>query len=133
MLINALSSRSVMPSATAPAGGVRGSDLVAFSAAPVPRVSVPQQPQSAQPSASLAAVPSTTAVPLKETVQELQKILQQSAPGLELSIDKDSGEVVIKLVDTETKEVVRQFPSEEMLQVSKAIREMQGLLVSKKV
>jgi len=38
---------------------------------------------------------------------------------------------VVKMVDTETEEVLRQFPSEEMLAISKSIDRMQGLLINR--
>lgn len=68
---------------------------------------------------------------LKSAMEDVQRAVQKSAPGLEFSIDEDLGATIVKLVDSQTREVVRQFPSEEMLQLSKSIERMQGLLVSK--
>ena len=64
-------------------------------------------------------------------MQEFQHAVQKTAPGLEFSIDEDLGVTVVKLVDRQTKELVRQFPSEEMLNIAKSVDRMQGLLVSK--
>ena len=68
---------------------------------------------------------------VKAALQEFQQAVQKTAPGLEFSIDEDLGVTVVKLVDRQTKELVRQFPSEEMLNIAKSVDRMQGLLVSK--
>lgn len=41
--------------------------------------------------------------------------VQTRARNLEFSIDKDTSKTVVKLIDAESKEVLRQFPSEEIL------------------
>jgi len=48
-------------------------------------------------------------------------------------IDKDLGEVVVKIMDTTKKEVIRQIPSEDAIRLSKNIREMVGLLFDSKL
>jgi flagellar protein FlaG len=80
---------------------------------------------------STQAAEKPTREQLKSAMENVQKAVQKSAPGLEFSIDEDLGATIVKLVDSQTREVVRQFPSEEMLQLSKSIERMQGLLVSK--
>ena len=54
-----------------------------------------------------------------------------SNSSIQFSLDDDSGRTVVKLVDTQTEEVLRQFPSEEMLAISKSIDRMQGLLINR--
>ena len=49
-----------------------------------------------------------------------------------ISLDDDTGITVVKVVDKNTKEVVRQIPSEEMLAIAKALDTVQGLLVRQK-
>lgn len=69
---------------------------------------------------------------LQKTVDELQRKVQASTPNLQFSIDHDTGKTVIKVVDTNTNEVIRQLPPEEMLQLAKEIDRMRGLLLHKK-
>ena len=45
------------------------------------------------------------------------------------SIDPDSKHVVVKLIDQQTKEVLRQIPNEEVLELSKSLDKLQGLLI----
>ena len=140
MSITSIQMRSATPGSMAPPANAAGARS-GLSLASVSAQSAADTVQVAQPVVRLAAppasvsgpvaAPATSAEALKDTVQELQKALQKSAPGLQFSIDEDGGDVIVKLVDTVTGDVVRQFPSEEMLQIFKSIEKMQGLLVNK--
>ena len=136
MSITSIQMRSAAPGAMAPPASAAGARS-GLSLASVSAQNAAETVQVAQPVVRLAAppvsapAPATSAEALKDTVQELQKALQKSAPGLQFSIDEDGGDVIVKLVDTLTGDVVRQFPSEEMLQIFKSIEKMQGLLVNK--
>jgi len=55
--------------------------------------------------------------------------MPQSAQSLQFEIDQDSDQIVVKIIDQSTKEVVRQMPTEEALEMAKAIDKMQGLLI----
>jgi flagellar protein FlaG len=57
--------------------------------------------------------------------------VQSVSSSLQFSLDQDTGRTVVKMVDTQTAEVLRQFPSEEMLAISKSIDRMQGLLINR--
>jgi len=46
----------------------------------------------------------------------------------EFSIEQASNEVIVKIIDSAEKKVIRQIPSEETLRLSKNIKEMVGLL-----
>ena len=49
---------------------------------------------------------------------------------LKFETDEETGERVIQLIDSETGEVVRQIPPEELLHVMKALRDLKGMLFS---
>lgn len=57
--------------------------------------------------------------------------VQAASTSIQFSLDQDSGKTVVKMVDKETEEVLRQFPSEEMLAISASIDRMQGLLINR--
>lgn len=60
----------------------------------------------------------------------INQALKQSNKNLEFSVDESTDKSVVKLVDTETGDVIRQFPSEEALAISRAIDQFQqGLLL----
>ena len=52
--------------------------------------------------------------------------------NIEFSIDKDSGRTIVQVIDTDTKDVLRQFPSKEALAISHELDKFQGLLVRDK-
>jgi len=56
---------------------------------------------------------------LDDTISQLNKSLQSVQRNLEFSIDKEVGQIVINVKDRETDEVVRQIPSEEVLELAK--------------
>ncbi|MDY0977575.1 flagellar protein FlaG [Massilia sp. CFBP9012] len=62
-------------------------------------------------------------------VKKLNEAMPPSAQSLEFEIDEDSKEIVVKIIDQSTREVVRQMPSKEALEMAKAIDKMQGLLI----
>lgn len=67
--------------------------------------------QSAKPSAEQ----------LQSAVHKLNDYVQNIQRTLSFSVDEDTGTTVVKVIDTETKEVVRQIPAEEMLSLAAAI------------
>jgi flagellar protein FlaG len=82
------------------------------------------------------AVQQTGATPsldqVKQAVQDINKSLQSLSQGLEFSVDTDSKEVIIKVVDQQTKEVLRQMPSKEALEIAKALDQVLGKLIKTK-
>lgn len=68
---------------------------------------------------------------LQQTVDELQRKVQITAPNLQFSIDHDTGRTVVKVIDADTNEVIRQIPDEEILRLAKEIDRVQGLLLHK--
>lgn len=71
---------------------------------------------------------------VQKAVHELQKAIAPLAAELKFSVDEDTGRTVVKVLDTATGKVLKQFPSEEILQVSKSIEKFRlGLLVDKQV
>jgi len=66
---------------------------------------------------------------LQEAVKATNDFIKPINSSVEFSMDKDTGETVVKIVDTTTKEVIRQIPSEEMLSIAKALDKIQGLLI----
>lgn len=66
---------------------------------------------------------------LLEAVAQLNDFVKNSPSDLQFSVDKESGMRIIKVVDAETKEVIRQIPAEEIVEIAKAISRLQGLLI----
>ena len=66
---------------------------------------------------------------LKKALEEVEKAVAPMAQSLQFSLDKDSGRTVVKVMDTDTNEVIRQIPTEEVLAISKAVDKLKGLLI----
>lgn len=67
---------------------------------------------------------------LDQAVSELNQSSQIKTQGLEFSVDEDSQRTVVKVVDQETKEVLRQIPTKEALALAKAFDATKGSLIS---
>lgn len=70
---------------------------------------------------------------LQKALEEVAKAVAPMAQSLQFSLDKDSGKTVVKVMDTDTNEVIRQIPSEEVLAISKAVDKLKGLLIKQEV
>lgn len=64
-----------------------------------------------------------------QAVQKINETMQTFSQKLEFSVDKETEAFVVKVVDKETKEVIRQIPSEELLNIAKALDKLQGLFI----
>ena len=54
-------------------------------------------------------------------IEPFLHFVQSFSRSLQISVDGDLGTTVIRVLDTETDELVRQIPSEEILQVARFI------------
>ncbi|XZG69401.1 flagellar protein FlaG [Chitinibacteraceae bacterium HSL-7] len=68
---------------------------------------------------------------LKEAVQQLNETakLYSSTSSLNFSINDEIDAVVVKVLDGQTEEVIRQIPSEQAIAIAKAIDQFKGLLI----
>jgi flagellar protein FlaG len=69
---------------------------------------------------------------LKQAVQEIEKFVQSIKRNLEFSIDEQSGKVVVKVIASETGEVVRQIPSAEALKLADSLNNASHVLFDAK-
>ena len=58
---------------------------------------------------------------LGDAVKQLNSYVQSINRNLEFNIDKDSGQTVVKVIDAETDEMIRQIPNEEALKIAKQL------------
>lgn len=60
---------------------------------------------------------------LQKVVEQLNDHVQMIKRDLHFSVDDASGRTVIRVTNSETDELVRQIPSEEVLQISRNLKE----------
>ncbi|AAZ97544.1 putative flagellar protein FlaG [Thiobacillus denitrificans ATCC 25259] len=104
--------------------------VVSASNVQAPPTAVPNLQRTA---ADPAAEAQPSAMQLKNVVEAINKTLQQANKNLEFIVDSETHDPVVKLVDSETGDVIRQFPTEEALSIARAIDSFQqGLLIKQK-
>jgi len=95
--------------------------------------SVQQSPKARQ---SLAVQQQETAearqnlAEAKEIVVQLKEQVQSVSRQLEFRVDENSGRTLIKVTDRETGELIREIPSEEMVELGQRLRELAETLHS---
>ena len=95
-------------------------------------------PRATEAAAATAAGAAASSAPvdrdtLQGAVERVQQAVQTlSSAGIQFSIDPDFNRMVVQVVDTSTKEVIRQIPPKEMLEIAQALDKLQGLLVHQK-
>jgi flagellar protein FlaG len=79
------------------------------------------------------APPQPSLEELKRAVAAINQAMQQSNRNLEFSVDTRSQQAVVRMVDASTGELIRQFPSETALEISRGIEQFQqGMLLKQK-
>lgn len=61
---------------------------------------------------------------IENEVQNLQEFSKLQGWTVNFSVENDLDQVVIKVMDAETKSMIRQIPSEELLAISKRIKDL---------
>ena len=75
---------------------------------------------------------SEAAEQIKQAVQEIQEASDILGHNLRFSIDEETGKSIIKVLNAHTDEVIRQFPTEEAIEIARTLDKMQGLLLNDK-
>lgn len=70
---------------------------------------------------------------LEMVAQQLQDFVGGMNKGLEFSVDKDSGRDVVKVIDKSSGDLIKQYPSEELLSVVSKLSDATGALINEKV
>lgn len=70
----------------------------------------------------------TAAGELEKAVSDVQIYLKRLNTELRFEVDRDLKEVTVRIVDPETNEVIRQIPSEELINIRKRMKELVGVL-----
>ncbi|HEY6774357.1 MAG TPA: flagellar protein FlaG [Oxalicibacterium sp.] len=84
--------------------------------------------QSPSPVQTPAAVQQPDPAQLSQALQSINKALQTSSSNLEFSVDDDTDRTIVKVVDQQTGDVIRQMPSAEALEIAKALDRAAGKL-----
>lgn len=96
---------------------------------PVPRTSVPEAAQKGgkpAPSGGKQLPPAPDLQSVKRAVKQINAYLSDSQRTLNFQIHEASGRTIVRVINPETDEIIRQIPSEEVLKLAAAMQS-QGL------
>jgi flagellar protein FlaG len=78
------------------------------------------------------ANPDQNQLSVQEAVKHLESFVSIARADISFSVDEASGVQVVKVMDRQSKEVIRQFPSEEAIRIAQALDQLQGIFVKDK-
>ena len=67
--------------------------------------------------------------PALAALDRVSDMLRPMARGLTFDRDSATGETVVRVVDTQTNEVLRQIPNEDAIAIARALDRLQGLFI----
>ena len=103
-------------------------------AVPAPAVPSPAgQARQELPGSGQSAPPAAASDEVQKAVRRLNDYAQNLRRDLQFRIDEQVDRVIVTVLDSESGEVIRQIPSEEMLAVAHSLEQAQGLLLNEKV
>ncbi|MCK6187526.1 MULTISPECIES: flagellar protein FlaG [unclassified Pseudomonas] len=70
---------------------------------------------------------------LEKAVTDIREFVQASQRSLDFSIDDSTHQVVVKVIATDTGEVIRQIPSETALKLAQDLANVRSVLFDEKV
>ncbi len=68
-------------------------------------------------------------VQAEELLTEIKALTENGAYSVRFEKNEDMQQLIVKIVDQKTDEVIRQIPPEELINLSKHLRELQGNIV----
>jgi flagellar protein FlaG len=66
---------------------------------------------------------------VESAVSQISDFVQNFQRDLQFSVDKHSGRIVVKVLDSETKEVIRMIPPEETLRMAEQLDSPESLIL----
>ena len=93
-------------------------------------VTTQAKPPVAQADSESAEEPQRVA--LEKAVTDMREFVQASQRNLDFSIDDSTGKVVVKVIATDSGEVIRQIPSETALKLAQNLSDASSLLFDTK-
>ncbi len=87
--------------------------------------------QSVPPSRESSQQPSNQL--LEQAADDMNKHVQNLKRDLHFSVDKETGETIIRVVDSESQKTIRTIPSDEFLKISQQLNQSVGMLLNANV
>jgi flagellar protein FlaG len=94
---------------------------------------LPKAPPSSTDVNSITPQQQPKRAELEQAVTSIRDFVQSTQRNLDFSIDDKTGTVVVKVIATESGEVIRQLPSEAALKLAQTLSDASSLLFDAKV
>lgn len=124
---------------TLAAAGAAGSARTAAPAQPAqPHAPVRPQQRAPAPARTVEVAQSPTPDPesarqaIESAVEHIRRYLKDTPIGFEYATDGETGRMLLRIMDRETRQLIRQVPSEEILAIARALDRFKGLLTPQK-
>ena len=123
---------NIAPTTSSPPGpsASSGEPGVVIKAAVVQSAVVQTLTQTSASASSAASQSNGQAI--RNAARQINDFLKSTSAGVEFSVDENSKKLVVRIVDSETGQVIRQIPSEEMLAISQSLDHVAGMLLEQK-
>ena len=69
---------------------------------------------------------------VQNAVAEIEKFLSESRRNLQFSTDEESGKIVVRVIASDSGELIRQIPSEEALRIAHSLSDVNSILFDAK-
>lgn len=106
---------------------------VAPQGVPAPVSNDPQQAKVDPVPAAVQTKQDSKPSDLEQAVTDIRKFVQAAQRNLEFSIDDSTHQVVVKVIATDSGEVIRQIPSETALKLAQSLHDASNVLFDAKV
>jgi len=68
---------------------------------------------------------------IKEALDKISSIANSYNRKIRIEVDKDLDIMIVKVIDGDTDQVIRQIPAEELVELSRHAKDQKGLLINK--
>ncbi len=105
----------------------KAAGTLAVAEVPARRTAVEHRTPNVRLSPETAQVPTSEQV--KAVVEQIDSYLKAASRELQFQVDDESGEIIVRVRDPATGEVIRQIPGEEVLRMARALQEKPPVLL----
>lgn len=83
------------------------------------------------PGQSPEAPPTIGKHELSEAVEQVQREFHPVAPHLQFQIDQELDRVIVRIVNAQSGEMIRQIPPDEVIRLAKSLKQTTGVLLTR--
>jgi flagellar protein FlaG len=109
-------------------------EAVGANSASPPRANEPGQQVESKRQASQQSPPSSaeeqSKVQPEELLSQIKALTEDGVYSVRFEQESESQDLIVKIVDQDTDEVIRQIPPEELLNLTKHLKELSGSIVN---